>query len=119
MLGDHLAAAGRADDAIESYRAALARVPDDVHANTNLANLYASRMEYADAIRHYEAALRRAPYSVIVHTNLASVLEETGRLDAARVHYQTALEINPGAADARNGLQRVARAVAATRPTPE
>ena len=117
MLGDHLAAAGRVEEAMKSYRAALSLAHDDVHANTNLANLYAGRKEYADAIRHYETALRRVPYSVIVHTNLASVMEEIGRFDEAAAHYRTALEINPGATDARSGLQRVERARAATQQT--
>jgi tetratricopeptide (TPR) repeat protein len=117
MLGDHLARAGDVDGAINAYRAALAIRPDDAHANTNLANLLADRREYAGAIAHYEAALRSVPYSVVVHTNLGSVLEELGRHDEAASHYEKALAINPDAADARSGLLRARRALAATRPT--
>lgn len=64
---DALAASGRA---IELFQRALKRIPDDFHANKNIANMYFTRGSFDQAVRHYQAALNHNPKDEDVQTGL-------------------------------------------------
>jgi Flp pilus assembly protein TadD len=53
---------------------------------------------------HERKALEIRSEDAIAHTNLANALLEVGHLDEAELHYRAAVRIQPGLAEARDGL---------------
>jgi tetratricopeptide (TPR) repeat protein len=93
-LGWALHVAGRNDQAIGFFRAALALRPEaPPHLGLGMSLLYGGRHD--EAIRHYEQALAKAPNFAMAHNNLGSALEGIGRLDQAAYHYQEAIRHDP------------------------
>lgn len=102
-----LAALGRADEAMQAYRAVLARRPEHFGALNNLAMLIYERTGHRAALQAYELLVARHPDSAIAHTHLAKVLHDQGRADEAAAHYQRAIEIDPTVASAHHGLATI------------
>jgi serine/threonine-protein kinase len=96
-LGVKLVAAGRRDEAIGYYRAALAVRPDVSVAHNNLGDaLYTKDGKFeAEAIGHFNEALRLDRNCIVAHISLSSVLVNTGRLESAVEHIQQALQLDP------------------------
>ncbi|MDB4433112.1 sulfatase-like hydrolase/transferase [bacterium] len=94
-LGNVLYEAGRRDEAVRQFEAALRIRPDYPKAHNNLANVYADLGRVERAHEHYSRALALAPDSFHVHYNLARVLVRLGRLEEAVEHYGRAVELNP------------------------
>ena len=111
-LGTLALEAGRPDEALERYRAALRLKPDSVEALSNVGNLLLKAGETAAAIEHYEHALRIAPNNVATRTNLGIALYVSGRIGEAEAQYEAALRIMPDYAPALRSLE-LARAAAA------
>jgi Tfp pilus assembly protein PilF len=90
-------AAARQQEAIESYKAALALNPDHVMANNNLGMEYGKRGEAAEAIPYFERAVAADRKHVLSRSNLALALSNTGRHDEALPLIEEAVRL-----DARN-----------------
>lgn len=92
LKGVALADSGKADAAIETFRAVLGEYPELPEPRNNLAVLYAQKGEYALARDELEAAIAAAPDYVIAYENLGDIY---ARL--AAMNYEKA-----AARDARN-----------------
>ncbi len=110
--------AGRQDEAMRHFRAALEREPswraeraDHVRLRAkchyNLGRILAERLQVDEAIREYRAALVEDPDYAYAHTNLALLLERTPARAEAVDHLRAALRIKPDLAIARDALARL------------
>jgi tetratricopeptide (TPR) repeat protein len=108
--GAVLAALGRHEEAIASYREALGLRPDYARAHNNLAIALQTLGRLDEAIRHYRLALEAEPdYARAAH-NLGVALEAEGDLDEAIRIYALALEADPEFAPARLRFAEALRA---------
>jgi len=94
-LGIVLTKAGRAAEALERFREALAIHPDDPVARNHLGVALKELGRADEAVEQYEAALRVAPHYVAALNNLGAALVDQGRLDDAVARLQKALEADP------------------------
>jgi tetratricopeptide (TPR) repeat protein len=103
-LGDALMEAGRTDEAIEHYRAALELRPGAVsaHNNLGLAYLYVGRTR--EAVEQLEITARLDPRSPEAHNNLGLAYKNTGRIDEAIASYLAALDLYPDHAGLNHNL---------------
>jgi tetratricopeptide (TPR) repeat protein len=103
-VAKELADKGQYDAAIAVFNTALELSPDDVRANTNLANALTQKGRLDEAIAHYQKALDGNPKYLDAHTNLGAALAQKGRLDEAISHYQKALAVDPRYPEAQANL---------------
>jgi tetratricopeptide (TPR) repeat protein len=111
--GDSLASTGRLDDAVRSYREALAADPGLSDVARRL-EVFAFRLQQEalsaareaagagrldDAVGIYERAVAASPESSLLYRELASVERQKGDADRALQHLRKAVELDPG--DAR------------------
>jgi tetratricopeptide (TPR) repeat protein len=101
--GLHLYRAGRVDEAMADYRAALAINPGYMNANNNLGHALAERGRPAEALPYYRVAQQAQPGNLEVRNNLANALSDLNQIDEAMVHYDYVLARQPGHANALNG----------------
>ncbi|MEO5761086.1 MAG: sulfatase-like hydrolase/transferase [Vicinamibacteria bacterium] len=97
-LGNWLVRLKRGDEAIESFRHALALKPDDDIALGNLARLYLSRgrkNDAEDALRVFETALSRNPKNPQAWFQLAILSMDIGDAKKAQTSFVRAAEENP------------------------
>ncbi|MDB6064959.1 MAG: Tetratricopeptide 2 repeat protein [Pedosphaera sp.] len=99
-----LDAAGKPDEAMTHYQAALRLLPDSPFALYLMGLKLAHQGNYPGAIEHYNAALRQQPDAPSVHYNLANIFTSQGKLDEAAAHYTEAIRLEPDAEDAHNNL---------------
>ena len=90
----------RIEDAVKSYRRALAEDPDLVVALINLANIRYSRDELAEAQALYERAIALDPSYFEAHFNLGNIHHDHARYGDAESSYREALALNNTYADA-------------------
>src|SRR5205823_7463753 len=93
--------------AIEQYRAALERDPNNVQALVYLADASLRTGSALEAAKWYRAALAKAPDSSRVALSLSMALIKAGRHPEARKVLETALAAQPRNADLINGLARL------------
>ena len=91
-------------EAIPAFEKALAMSPEDVRANTHLANALVRKGKFEEAIRHYRTALKSNPRYLEARTNLGVALAQKGKLDEAIPEYRKALEVDPKYPDAQADL---------------
>jgi len=103
-LGIAQQAQGLIQDAVASYRRALALNPDYAEAHNNLGVALQALGRIPDAISHYEQAVALKPDHAAAHNNLGLLLSEQGRLDDAMAHYASALAAQPNYANAHNNM---------------
>jgi len=96
--------AGRVDDAVAQYQAAIRLKPHHASAHHNLGITYAKQEKLELAIAHYRRALDAEPEAPDVHNNLGIALQRSGRRDEAMRHYRQALRVDPDYADAHVNL---------------
>lgn len=94
-LAEDRAGQGKPADAVPLFRKALEFSPENVRANTHLANALARTGSLDDAIAHYRKALDANPQAVEAQTNLGVALADQGELDEALACYRKALESEP------------------------
>jgi len=94
-LGNALARQERTDEAIESYRQALALEPTSVAAHYNLANLLAKQGNLKAASAHYEEAIRVSPDFPEAYRNLGNLLMQQGDLERASELFRKGVAVNP------------------------
>jgi tetratricopeptide (TPR) repeat protein len=94
---------GRWDEAIHAYRALRDDVPAHAGALNNLAVLLHRCNARSEARQLFEQAVERFPESAVAHVNLANVVVVDDP-ERARGEYERALVLDPGCAQAHQGL---------------
>jgi Tfp pilus assembly protein PilF len=92
--------AGQIDKAEETYRAGIARVPQDTSCRVNYGLMLARQNRLDDAAAQLRMVLKPAE----VAYNLGSVFEQQGKMEQAKAYYRKALELDPNLRDARAKL---------------
>jgi tetratricopeptide (TPR) repeat protein len=103
-LGSTLSQAGRWDEALGYYRAALAIRPDISAACNSIGVALDFKDRRDEAIAHFKEAVRLDPNALAAHINLGFALCKGGRLEEGMDHYQQALRLEPKLAAAQFGL---------------
>ncbi len=106
VLGLAYAQAGRGDDAITRFNAALRLKPGYANAHASLAQLLAERGDTDEAKAHYEMALSVAPDEGFALVNLGNMMMGEKRYAEAMTQYSSALRANPDNAEAHTGYGR-------------
>ncbi|MCE9613735.1 MAG: tetratricopeptide repeat protein [Lentisphaerae bacterium] len=96
--------AGRVDQAIAHYHAAIQLVPDYVVARYNLGNLLTRLGRYAEAEVQFRAALQYAPRDARTLTNFGACLLAQGRPAEAALILREAIALDPQRPEAFNNL---------------
>ena len=91
-------AAGRLDDAIGAYTAAIASSPDSAFLYRELAGVERQRGDATAALAHYRTALDLDPADAGSLTGIGDVLDARGDFDGAVQAYTSALAIEQSAA---------------------
>jgi len=104
MLGNIYAKVGRAREAIEYFKRALALKPDDEMAVVNLANAYRQIGRDDEALVGFKRFLELDPKNSQVRYAAAEILLDRGQLSEAEQQLRQALAIEPKLAAARNAL---------------
>lgn len=97
-------AAGKLEEAVRHYQAALAVDPDYFQAHVNLISVFGRFREFAKAEHHYRESLKINPNVEEVHYNYGVLLLLQDRYREAAKAFQRALEINPWSAHGHNNL---------------
>jgi choline-sulfatase len=101
-LGNEQRRVGRVDDAIQSYKQALALRSDSELAVINLARAYRMTGKDEEAIVGFEQFLKLDSKNEQIHYELAQLLIDGGRLDEADAHLQQSITLAPEMAAAQN-----------------
>ena len=94
----------RRDEAVSSYKNALALNLDNADLLNNLGNSFKSLGEPDKAISCYRSAIKIKPDYAEVYYNLGLLFDEQGKPEEAVLSFRTALEIKPDFADAHIGI---------------
>jgi tetratricopeptide (TPR) repeat protein len=94
-LAETLGAAGRSDEGLGCYRAAMALRPDAVPVHDHLGLALRAKGRLDEAIVHFQQALRLNPKYALCHVSLGDALQSKGRLDEAIDHFQEAVRLDP------------------------
>lgn len=97
-LGDAAREAGRADDAVAAYRAALEVTPQAAPLLLNLGLAQAARGDLTSAVTSYRQSLAADPRVPLGEVNLALALEQGGDANGALAAYERAIAAEPTAA---------------------
>jgi predicted O-linked N-acetylglucosamine transferase (SPINDLY family) len=107
LLGDVLARAGNFENAISSYRAAIALEPNDAETWNTLAGLEIVAARYDDAEASCRAGLVISPRHAVLMQTLAGVLFEQARVEAAIETIRESLALQPDNPHAHSSLLRM------------
>jgi len=99
-LGNALQDLGHFENAVISYRLALAIKPDFASAQYNLGISLRSLGRLDDALASYRRALEIRPKYAEAHNNLGKIFQDLGQLDNALASFHRALAIKPDCLDA-------------------
>jgi tetratricopeptide (TPR) repeat protein len=99
---------GRAEEAIENYRTAIAADPTLAAARNNLGSLFLEEGRLAEAIASLEAAARLDPDGPHIQYNLALARVRSGDRDGAARALQRALQLRSEYPEAQAMLDRLA-----------
>lgn len=94
-LGFALGEAGRDDEALQEYRAALAIRPNFPDPYNNIGQLEQKLGRPADALANYDRALALDPALAPAHGNRANALDDLGRPEEAERAYREAIRLDP------------------------
>ncbi|MCA9729859.1 MAG: tetratricopeptide repeat protein [Candidatus Eisenbacteria bacterium] len=102
-----LAMTGRTEEAIASYRTALAQDPEQSGALLNLASLELETGAWPDAAQHLALLLEREPDNAAAHYTRGRLLHRIGETEEAEASYRRAVELDPTKPNAWNNLGNV------------
>ncbi len=100
--GDRLAAAGRLEEALAAYQAALTQTPDNPEVRSNLGNVLLGLGRTGEALAAYQAVLAMGFDHPLVCYNMGTALRALGRPEEALPAFEAALVRAPGFAPAHN-----------------
>ncbi len=87
--------AGRIEEAITRYEAAVSRNPSLAEAEFYLGLAWKDLGDLDRAVQHYERALAIDPKNAKSESNLAGILVTRGKLDEAQERYEHCLSVDP------------------------
>ncbi|MCX6903236.1 MAG: tetratricopeptide repeat protein, partial [Verrucomicrobia bacterium] len=93
--------------AVEVYRAALARQPEDWQMRMNFGNLLTDFSDHTNAVNEYAAAVRSMPVYPSLRLMLAQSLLHTGKRHEAIRQLEQALRIAPDSSVVKDGLAQL------------
>lgn len=96
--------AGRLEDAVAEYRAALALRPDHAALHANLGALLQDLGRFAEAEVCHRRAIELDPRAVAPHSNLGVSLQRLGRHAEAVACFRQALALEPARAEIHSNL---------------
>jgi protein O-GlcNAc transferase len=102
VLGTALLVQGK--DGLHALQQAVALLPGDAEALSNLGNVQKAQGLLGDAILSYQRALELQPGFAAGHYNLGIALKESQRLEEALAAYRQALALQPAFAEAHYNL---------------
>jgi tetratricopeptide (TPR) repeat protein len=97
-------AAGRVDEAIVQFDAAVRLDPSSPHTHYDLGTTLLSQKRLDEAAEHFERAIRLKPDFSEAYNNRGAVHAFQGRTDEAIASYTEALRLNPANVEARDNL---------------
>ena len=100
-LGVVLWQTGRADEAAEQFRNALARKPDYAEAHYMLGTVLKQQGALSQAVSSFRESLKFQPNSAEAHRSLGQTLKQLGQHDAAEAELAEADRLNQRTADAQ------------------
>jgi tetratricopeptide (TPR) repeat protein len=95
---------GRLDDAVASYRRALAIKSDVAEVHNNLGNTLKDLGRFGEAVSAFRRALDLKPDFAKPYNNLGNALQDLGQLEDAVASYRRALALKPDYTEALNNL---------------
>ncbi|MGB7680470.1 MAG: tetratricopeptide repeat protein [Candidatus Acidiferrales bacterium] len=101
---NNMLASGNARAAADTYRKALAIVPDDAQMHYNLSLALERLGDGAGEVAELERAVQLDPQLAVAHNQLGLLALTAGRQPEAERELKAALEINPKFAEALNNL---------------
>ncbi len=104
LLGEVMAASGRAEDALDSFQLAVHFSPALAAARISLATALLARQSYAEAETECRVALKLDSTSTAGWYCLGNVLKSRGELEQAAAAYGTAVRADPPDVDALQQL---------------
>jgi tetratricopeptide (TPR) repeat protein len=109
QLGDAFRAEGRLEEAIASYRKALALRPDLAEAHRNLGIALQEAQQSAEAITVYQQAISLWPSDADLCFGLGEALQKNGQIEEAIASYRQAVALRPDFAEAYFNLGNALR----------
>jgi len=103
-LAERLSAAGRHEEAILAYDAALLLQADEPSIHNDLGNALQKAGRLDEALDAYRHMLLLSPQNALAESNIGSVLQAQGEIELAMQRYQVALAIAPDFAAAHFNL---------------
>jgi Tfp pilus assembly protein PilF len=103
-LGNALADAGRHEQAVAEYEAAIAIRPGFADPYNNLGLSLEALGRPEEAVARYDQAIARDPELAAAHANRGNALDTLGRLDEAEQAFLAALGLEPDAPRVHNSL---------------
>jgi tetratricopeptide (TPR) repeat protein len=103
-LGVTLKELGRLDEALASYKQAIALKPDFAQAHNNLGNTLQELGSLNEAQESFTQALALKPNFAEAHFNLGITFKELGILDKSEASYTQAIVLKPDYAEAHSNL---------------
>ena len=107
VLGAVFRASGRTADAVVANQKAVALVPNDVEAHSNLGNALKDLGRLEDAEASCRQAIALKPDFAEAHSNLGNTLKDLGRLEDAEASCRQAIALKPDFAEAHSNLGNV------------
>jgi Tfp pilus assembly protein PilF len=104
LLGQTQAAGGKAADAEDSFKAAIAQQPKEETGYSALSSFYAKQKNFAEAGNVIQAGLKERPDSLNLRLTWAGLLISKGDNDGAIDAYEAILKDQPNALLAANNL---------------
>jgi tetratricopeptide (TPR) repeat protein len=93
--GRTLADQGKYPDAIEQFKKALEKAPDEPTVLANLADAYFKNNQNDEAVATYQKAIALQPTNAALLTNLGVVLGKMGKTDESKDAFQKAANLDP------------------------
>lgn len=107
LKGQSLEAAGRNEEAIAEYRAALAKKSDLQTVHFAIGSIHWRGGQLDEALPELKAELEISPNDPQAHYEIADILLTQGELDAAATHYLACLQYAPETVEAHLALERI------------
>lgn len=104
---DLLGQAGKLDEAIADYGAAIEIMPDLAVAYHDRALIFAQQKKYAEALDDLSRAQFLIPQSPLPHFNRGRVYEAMGKRDEAILEYRRARTLAPQMKEPQDALRRL------------
>jgi len=107
ILGPCLAAQSKYEEAVISFKRAVAAMPNMAELHYNLGAVLTNLQRHEEAIASYKKAVALAPGFADAHFNLGIAFQAEGRSQEAAEAYQRAIALQPGFFEAYGNLGTV------------